>query len=454
MKLFTKNFSKNLLLILPPVLFLSYYPVISLGASDTTNFELSIPEIWLIIFAISLIPLIKNLFHFYKFKNLAIISILPIYLSLSALWSDNPLRAVLTAGIFWLLVVAALGIVYLFKNDKTLQDKILKSLLFSAVFFSLFCWVQCVLDLAGVPRDYSLLCRGCVSTVLGFPHPSGFATEPQFMGGLLIAPALLCFYRRQSQKQGQKYTLLAVFLTATLFLTLSRGAIFAFVAGLILLQILTKNKKFLRALFACAIAFIFALSAQGIFASLSPTSDTFFSGITKSIHQVSLGLIDLRPTTPQQDASSTPVTQSTSKFSGYIAESTDIRLSLNSLAISTWASSPRYILVGTGLGSAGLAMHALHSDLLGPKEIVQNEYLSLLLETGLLGYALIIATALFLVHRTFATLKRSPLFLATIFAFGLTLLFFSGLPNALHIYLFPLLFISFSKNNLSVEQIV
>ena len=38
-----------LVLILPAVLFFSYYPVISFGANETMNFELSLPMIWLVI---------------------------------------------------------------------------------------------------------------------------------------------------------------------------------------------------------------------------------------------------------------------------------------------------------------------------------------------------------------------------------------------------------------------
>lgn len=35
---------------LPAVLFFSYHPIISLGANDSMNFELSLPLIWLLLF--------------------------------------------------------------------------------------------------------------------------------------------------------------------------------------------------------------------------------------------------------------------------------------------------------------------------------------------------------------------------------------------------------------------
>ena len=44
------RFIRALIYTLPVVLFFSYYPVIGLGASETMNFELSLPLLWLIVF--------------------------------------------------------------------------------------------------------------------------------------------------------------------------------------------------------------------------------------------------------------------------------------------------------------------------------------------------------------------------------------------------------------------
>ena len=46
---------------LPAILFFSYYPVISFGTSESMNFEISLPIIWLVAFDIlSFIILVKN----------------------------------------------------------------------------------------------------------------------------------------------------------------------------------------------------------------------------------------------------------------------------------------------------------------------------------------------------------------------------------------------------------
>lgn len=480
MKKFASTLSKYLLILFPPLFFFSYFPIITLGANTYMNFELSLPEIWLVVFFISSLFSAKAVYKFYGIKKIALASLVPIYFSLSILWSENRPRAILTAGLFWLLVFATLNIIYYLKNDKSkrLRSSLIKSLLISATAISAFCWLQCILDIAGVPRDTTLLCRGCVASTFGFPHPSGFAIEPQFMGNLLLAPVLLCFYllskapsAPKSKNQTLRRILLTLFLTTTLFLTLSRGAIYAFVVALIVMLLLIRKKSMLIKSSVCtAASLILALTAFGAFSALGPTSDNFVSGVTKAVHQLTLGKIDLRPDEVKdptddsqldtQPSDQQPDQQSdSSHFSGYVEESTNTRLNLNSLAFRTWLSSPRYIIIGAGLGSAGPAMNRAFPAEIGPKEIVQNEYVSLLLETGLLGIAtilfVVIFTTVYLAKQKL--LKNNPLFLCVLLGFALTLLFFSGLPNALHLYLFPLLLFNFnrrSENNFLVADVV
>jgi hypothetical protein len=165
LKTISQKITTILLVLLPPVLFFSYYPVISLGSNDSMNFELSLPEIWLVIFFLFSLPVVKTLYKFYGKKKLLVSAIIPTYLSLTILWSDNRPRAVLTAGLFWLLVFAALNIIYRLKTDKNqkLRTSLIKSLFISAVAVSAICWLQCILDVVGISRDVTLLCRGCVS---------------------------------------------------------------------------------------------------------------------------------------------------------------------------------------------------------------------------------------------------------------------------------------------------
>ena len=49
---YTISIFRAMIYILPGVLFFSYQPLISLGTSESMNFELSLPLVWLVVFDI------------------------------------------------------------------------------------------------------------------------------------------------------------------------------------------------------------------------------------------------------------------------------------------------------------------------------------------------------------------------------------------------------------------
>ena len=514
-----------MLLCLPFCLFFSYHPVIPILSTATTNFELSLPLLWLLIFAILSLPenfrlyvyslriVIKTKYpvnqpphppsrhesnklypHFLRLFSLAY----PFFVTVISIDSPNFLRAILTSGVIWCICLSLLTILQNISQYKIQIGKsIKKNLLIAGVLASVFCWLQSILDVAGVPREATFLCKSCTSTVFGFPHPNGFAIEPQFMANLLLAPIFLSlFYLFEGSKNQHgklnsdpypvsKFghflrSVIPLFLIATLYLTLSRGAIFSFWVSIFVLFIyqivkLIKQKScrreilFRQPLIFSVVVFLplfFTLSAQGLFTELGPTSHTFFDGVSTSVSQLSLGRIDLtkvfRKTNENNKnheahesnkshasdlkTDATTSVQKSPQFTGYIEESTNIRLNLNRLALSSWRTSIRRILAGVGLGAAGLTLYQEFPELGSPKEIIQNEYLAILYEQGICGVVMILCTAILFVltyklhsknHEKTSIYGR-----VLTLSFALTLNFFSGLPNALHIYLLtPLLFL-------------
>lgn len=512
-----------MLLCLPFCLFFSYHPVIPILSTATTNFELSLPLLWLMIFAVLSLP---GAFRFYVYSLRAItkpkqpirqllqasssreLSILcahlirvlspiyPLYTTVNAIDSPNFPRAILTSGVIWCIYISLLTILKNISQYKNQIGKnIKKNLLIAGASISVFCWFQSILDIAGAPREITFLCEGCTSTIFGFPHPNGLAIEPQFMANLLLAPIFLSlFYLFEgSKKQDQKlnpspYPVskvgralcygLPLFLIATLYLTLSRGAIFSFWVGIFILFIyktveILKQKSYIlkdlirQSLLFSAVVFLplfFTLSAQGVFTELGSTTHTFFDGISTSVNQLSLGRINLAKIfhknsennrihktselneqlssdSKRNPASSAPKTP---QFTGYIAESTEIRLNLNHLALSSWQTSFSRLFDGVGLGATGPTLYKEFPELGSPKEIIQNEYLAILYEQGICGAVVLLLNVVLLVliykqynkkHEKSAIYGR-----VLILSFALTLCFFSGLPNALHIYLLPILF--------------
>ena len=450
-----------LVYILPAVLFFSYWPVISLGASESMNFELSLPLIWLVIFDVLALcilakkKLLKGIWRKWMWL------LFPVFVSLSVLWSMNSLRGLLTVGILWLVYSAG----YAFWSLKSLfsefgfLERFWKMFFASALVACGWCLLQCILDIAGVPRGVSLMCAGCTYQMFGFSHPNGWAIEPQFMGNLLLAPAIVAAWMLgncNSASRGRVFSLIALVFVfaATIFLTFSRGAIYAFVVAMIFMtaMLVVRTKKW-RAMLVwpvILVAFLFTLNLQGMMAEFGPTSDTYGTGMAKVLNHLSLGIIDVRGSDEEKvseetDALELEITEenvgndekSEAVFDGYVEESTDTRLRLTGAAVEVWKQDFATMMFGVGIGGAGQALY-VNGLSPAPKEIVQNEYASLLLETGFIGVALLILTVGLIVRAVY----QNEMVTTLIVAYAITLLFFSGLPNVLHIYLLPALFIS------------
>ena len=177
------------------------------------------------------------------------------------------------------------------------------------------------------------------------------------------------------------------------------------------------------------IPFAFSLVIQGCLAQISPSNDTFVTGVTKSIHQLSLGTIDLRePAKPES------TDDNESAFDGYVEESTKARSVLSYAALNLWAKDLKTFFFGVGFGGAGVALHENYPDKFEAKEIVQNQYVSLALELGLVGIICLVVLAI-LIFRLIKNSANQLLFKCLIAGYAVSIFFFAGLPNALHIYL-------------------
>lgn len=461
-----KKLYKYLIYILPLVLCFSYYPLMKLGENETMYFELSLPLLWLVIFDVVAFVMVCKKYQkelFTKVFGSIWWWLFPIFVTISVIWSLNVTRGILTVGLMWLLFFAVIGFFELRENLDAKFWKIFWRWFFSsALFVCVWCVVQCVMDVLGASQEVSLLCDGCVYQMFGFPHPNGFSVEPQFMGNLLLAQIIVSayFYLKSG---GKKYLGLFTIFAATLFLTFSRGAIYACVVGLVFLFCFwcfrakktdRKNALFsvLKTLGVFVLAFIFTLNLQGVLAASSPTSDTYGDGVAKVLNHLSLGVIDVRGKaepegTEQLVENSDSLVENLvdnseggeaveAAFDGYVAESTDTRVRLARAALDIWKKDFKTVMVGVGIGGAG---QALYNNGLSPapREIVQNEYASLLLETGVVGASLFVLMVVMVVKTVLKRGEVSGMILALISAYAVTLLFFSGLPNALQIVLLP-----------------
>ena len=504
--------------ILPIILFFSYYPVIPLFSTESSNYEFSLLLLWLLLMGILSLPIfLADLCNLITKKTPLtkvsvqiplILSSIPLYFSLTLLWSPNKLRGFMTAGIIWCLYLSLLTFyknIILKKTPLSLE----KPFLLGATLASGFCWVQAILNTLNIPGDQILLCLGCTNLSFGFPHPNGFAIEPQFMGNLLLAPAIFLVFRVIHPKNDQtrqakiRYLALAGYIISTLFLIFSRGATYSFflaIAVIFLYELFhAKNRLLIATKLISLVLFplIFVTLVQGLMSEFGPTSDTFMGGVSRSLSQMTLGHIKIplpeakSPSATSNESSSLAPndnvstnssanssansTSTTPLFDGYITESTDIRVKLSKMGLQLATSHPKQFFFGSGLGSSGVALYQMFPELGSTKEITQNQYVAILVETGFIGILIIFCSGTCVFYLCYShkkpvklsfkqsskqSMKKSNFsslissitpaklyFASLILAYAASVCFFSGLPNALHIYLVPILYPTlFAKN--------
>ena len=176
---------------------------------------------------------------------------------------------------------------------------------------------------------------------------------------------------------------------------------------------------------------------HGVFTQLNPrVSDGFYDSISKSVNQMTLGRISL-PEIEEESAQNLvepeQIDMSTEKalFDGYVEKSTDERTSLSGLAIKTWQKDWQTVFFGVGVGGSGKVIFDYTGQTASIYEIVQNQYLETLLENGLIGFTLFASILGGFLIKT----RSNKEAWAILVGFMIQWNFFSGLPNALHIYL-------------------
>ena len=430
----------------------SYYPNFHFGKAGGANLEFSIALIYAVILMLFGVKnIFKNRSKLRKNKAVILTGFFIFWNFITILFSQNLLRSLLVSGVWLVLWLDFLVILTLSKNIK-LMKIIIQNFIFSAFFMSIFAIIQVVY---GTWFDWGL-CAGCIAQGFGFVRPSVFTIEPQFFASILLAPILVILSRIFSKKSSKKEIFAIWVMLFAMYLTLSRGAIFAMFVGILLLIFV--NQKFSKTVVlrnvGVSILLIFSsfsvgMIFHGIFTELNPRiNDRFYDSISKSVNQMSLGKITLpkigkvvnsKLKEPEiendnlQGLAVEKLVENSKKayFDGYVKKSTDERVKMSDLAIKTWLSNPFVMTFGVGAGSAGTAIFKTTHQISSSSEIVQNEFLSILLELGFFGFIGWVLIFFGLIRKT----KNDKYIWAMILAFLIQWFFFSGLPNALHIYL-------------------
>jgi len=244
---------------------------------------------------------------------------------------------------------------------------------------------------------------------------------------------------------------------------MSRGAIFAFAFGLIMLLLTTRStlKRFIHFGLILFAGFTASLLTQGLAAAMNPDINVTFKNATfTSINQLSLGVVDLR-SEKQEESIPTELTQALTdsdqnaapaevdpNFDGYVEESTNVRVLLSKLALQSWSMNVQRIVFGVGIGGSGVTIRQDFTSQVNDREIVQNEYLQLLLENGVLGMILFVS----IIGALLYSLRHTKGLWAIFAVFLIQWNFYSGYPNSLHVYLIFIILAVIGIKNSSLKS--
>jgi len=273
--------------------------------------------------------------------------------------------------------------------DKSALEKTIWALFISASFIGLFGLFQFGGNVVGLPNSITQLKVGYDSKVFGFPRIQALSMEPLYFANYLLIPLSLAlayyFGHVNIFKRWWLISLMAVLLL-NFVLTVSRGGYLGLAVTLLLFAIYYFKQIFTRK--TVTIFVIFLAVAGGVYFALLKSESR---ALNNFISHATL-----------QDAKTG-------------SESVQGRLSTFDFAYAAFKKNP---VLGIGIGNYG--PYAKDYPPVAPKtgwDIVNNQFIELLAETGMVGaisYGLVL---LVVIWRSFAALKRAkePFLRATMF---------------------------------------
>lgn len=310
-----------------------------------------------------------------------------IFALILSLFQANNLTRAFSVLIFTLFTIAlsilAVNMVY---SKEVLRKNVL-ILFLSALVVGLFGLFQFGGDVIGLPQSLTLLKEGYTSVVFGFPRVQAFSMEPLYFANFLLIPlsiGLALFINREEPVKRWQMAILIGLLLLNFVLTVSRGGYLGLIGSLLVLGILLFRKLFNWRTILIGIVTV-VIVVYGVAFAIS-------KGETRATIEF-LGHIQLQDMTR--------------------GESVEGRLMSYKRGLTAYRQSPVF---GIGLGNYGPWATDYPDET--PKTgwpIVNNQYIELLAETGIVGVAAFALIILFLIFRTFVALKYAhDLFLKSV----------------------------------------
>lgn len=342
---------------------------------ELLGFTVKLSYIAFLFFLILFLPRLISLF---KENKLSISDrfLLLFWLSglVSLLFTPNLKRSIITLALWAFVFVLYLVFSRLLKNEQ-LRTKVENIIIISSVLVSIFGIYQFVGDSIGLSTNLTGLREQYTKIVMGFPRIQSVALEPLYFSNYLLIPFFIALKRYFLQQYKNKYSILAIIFLFSLniILGISRGAYLAIAISLVILFVcfalncLGKKEKYIKkSAILLAVLFCSALLSLGMVRTMNGSeAGKNFAGHAK---------VD-----DTQTGSSVP-----GRLDGY------------KIALNLFEKKP---IFGNGVASFGPLTVGSEKDL---KQfgygIVNNEYLEILTETGLVGFILFALFVLYLIR--------------------------------------------------------
>lgn len=359
--------------------FLTFERVPSLevgGISIRINFFLIF--LTLIVYLVNQLCVRKFKFKFDPIRSATIVLILLMIVSTSqAINLSRALMVIVSMGLMFCLYLV-MSMVIETEEDLVLA---LKGLLWGALVASVFGLYQFLGDMVGLPNSVTFLKQGYDSSTFGFARVQAGAYEPLYFANYIFIPLSVLLFLNLNGRIKKVFNrklsiVLGLLLLINFVLAISRGAYLAAGVTLVILLIF-QAKRFLTFKNLLIALFISFFVATGVY----------------------VALIRSEPRALDEFVAHLKIEDRTE------GESVVLRLSTSAEAINLFKNHP---LLGIGPGNFGPAREDYPSDVpTGGWAIVNNEYLEIAAEGGLIGIVGFLLLLVIIFTRIFHSYRHS-----------------------------------------------
>ncbi|GEM_PF-813244 len=341
---------------------------------------------------------------------------------MSVCWSLDRGRSIIVSSLYLFMAL----IFYIVKRMVKLAKRefYLDVIWMMGVLTSLFALWQFVADGIGLSQSFSFLRNAYIKDVFGFPRVQSTFLEPLYFANFLLFPLLITFYRIVRRPQ-IVYFLGLFLMTMALFFTVSRGGIIAFAFGtlaFLVIQFCQYRKHWRRGLLILLVIVLAIGAVLGMIRLVSKGGVYFF----------------LRHTSDNEVVDAIKTKKISPK----------VKLYDRSFTIPVALREITEHKMGLGAGAFGALSDFAQIRAAGRYQIVNNLYLEVLVENGIIGALLFAVFLLLIFISSFDLLRRRDLrgiaLILGIAAIFIQYISFSNL-NILYLWVFLALCLSCSR---------